>query len=253
MSEQITQSDNTSFFNGIYQEVWRRMIQPGLTEAELPFIEDVCGLEPGQAVLDLMCGYGRHSLGLARAGYRVTAIDSSADYIREVQTKAAAENLPVEARHGDVSQMEFAGGPYDAAICMGNSFAFFEEQSVLRLLQQLAAALKPGGRFVINTWMIAEIAFRHFQEKVWHQVDDFRYLLNNRYLTNPSRIESEHIIITPDNQVETIKGVDYIFSIAELERLLQQAGFNLNDIYYTPRKRRFQLGDNKAYLVAVKA
>ncbi|RPD48972.1 class I SAM-dependent methyltransferase [Paracnuella aquatica] len=252
MSQAISQAHNTSFFNGIYQEVWRRMIHPGLTEAELPFLEDVCGLQPGQRVLDLMCGYGRHSLGLARKGYQLTSIDSSEGYVAEVQAMAAAEALALTALHGDVSTMTF-DGLYDAAICMGNSFTFFNAASVCSLLQQLSVALKPGGRFVIDTWMIAEIAFRHFQERAWHQVDEFRYLIGSRYLMHPSRIEAEHLIITPDGKVETLLGVDYIFSIAELETFLADAGFALQDVFYTPRKRRFQLGDNRAYLVAVKS
>jgi SAM-dependent methyltransferase len=251
MSQTISQSHNTSFFNGIYQEVWRRMIHPGLTEAEVPFLEDVCGLQPGQRVLDLMCGYGRHSLGLARKGYQLTAIDSSEGYVAEVQATAAAEGLPLDARQGDVSEMTFEG-PFDAAICMGNSFAFFNAASVRHLLQQLSNALKPGARFVIDTWMIAEIAFRHFQERAWHQVDEYRYLIGSRYLRNPSRIEAEHIIVTPEGKVETLMGVDYIFSLSELEALLAEAGFTLQDVFYTPRKRRFQLGDNRAYLVAIK-
>jgi ubiquinone/menaquinone biosynthesis C-methylase UbiE len=251
MQSSVNQHFNTSFFNGIYQEVWRRMIPPGLSEAEVTFIEEVCNLQKGQTVLDLMCGYGRHSLELAKRGYKVDAIDSSEGYVEEVRSRAAAEELAVTITKGDVSQMTF-DKPYQAAICMGNSFAFFNEASVQHILQQLARILQSGSCFVINTWMIGEIAFRHFQEKVWNYVDEYKYLIDSRYLINPTRIEADHIVITPDGKVETIQGVDYIFTLAELEKMFQQAGFRLKDVFYTPKKRPFKLGDNKAYIVAVR-
>jgi SAM-dependent methyltransferase len=247
----VTVKDNRAFFDGIYQEVWRKMIPPQLTPAEVDFIEDVCGLQKGRPVLDLMCGYGRHAMELARRGYPVTAIDSSEGYIGEVQEQAAAASLPITARVGDVAHLQL-DSTFGAAICMGNSFSFFDEASLQQLLQQLAPALLPGNCFVINTWMIAEIIFRHFKEREWHQVAEYKYLIESRYLTQPSRVEAEHTILLPDGGTECLKGVDYIYSLAELEQLLELRGFGIQDVFYTPRKRKFQLGDNKAYIVAVR-
>lgn len=248
----ITAKDNREFFNGIYQDVWRRMIPAGLTPVEADFIEDVCHLQAGKPVLDLMCGYGRHALELARRGYPVTAIDSSEGYIRELQSLAAADALTVSALLGDVADGSFSGGPYQAAICMGNSFSFFDEASVCRLLRHVQEVLLPGSRFVINTWMIGEIAFRHFKEREWHQVDEYKYLIENRYRLQPARIEAEHTIVLPGGKSESLLGVDYIFSLTELERMLQQNGFVMQDVFYTPKKRPFQLGDNKAYIIALR-
>lgn len=247
----VTAQDNRTFFDGIYQDVWRKMIPPSLTPVEVDFIVDVCGLAPGQRVLDLMCGYGRHALELAERGFSVTAIDSTAGYISEVKSKAKATSLPVEAQLGDVATMQWQG-TFQGAICMGNSFSFFDAAALQHILKQLATTLPPGGKFVINTWMIAEIVFRHFQEREWHQVDDYKYLIESRYFTQPSRIEAEHTIILSDGNQESLKGVDYIYSLSELEHLFAACGFALEEVFYTPRKRKFQLGDNKAYIVAVR-
>jgi hypothetical protein len=100
--------------------------------------------------------------------------------------------------------------------------------------------------------MIAEIAIKHFQEKEWYQVGEYKYLLKYQYAFQPSRIESEHTIIIPDGSIETIYGVDYIFSLDEMETMLDLAGLRLQAVYSTPRKRLFKMGDNKAYLVIAK-
>jgi hypothetical protein len=46
--------------------------------------------------------------------------------------------------------------------------------------------------------------------------------------------------------------VEYIFTVSEMEELLQEAGFILKDVYATPRLRKFKLGDSKAYLVCAR-
>jgi hypothetical protein len=135
---------------------------------------------------------------------------------------------------------------------MGNSFAFFDKDNALSLLRKIAAHLAHEGILIINTWMIAEIAIRHFREHEWYKVDGYKYLLDYKFCFQPSRIESEHTLITPDNTVEVLYGVDYVFTIDEMEILFNKAGLRLREVYSTPKKKKFRMGDNKAYLVIEK-
>jgi cyclopropane fatty-acyl-phospholipid synthase-like methyltransferase len=247
----ISSNINDNFFQGGYKEVWRKLIPLGLSEAECSFIEEEAALQGNDKVLDLMCGYGRHALELGRRGHAVTAIDNLQDYVTEIITNAAAENLPVTAFAAGALEAQLTG-QYKAILCMGNSFAFFSKEDALSLLKKIAAHLQPDGLFFLNTWMIAEIAIRHFREHEWYKIDDYKYLLEYKYFFNPSRIESEHTIVTPEGTIEVIHGVDYIFTLDELESLFRQAGLRLKNVYSTPKKRTFRMGDNKAYLVIEK-
>ena len=240
---------NNNFFEGTYKEVWRGIIPKGLTEAEVDFIEHVCDLQEGARVLDIMCGYGRHALELGRRGYAVTAVDNLKDYIDEINALAAEGSLPVEGIAADVATLELQG-TYDAVICMGNSFSFFGEADAFKVLQKLSAHLKQGGKLIINSWLIGEIAIRHFKEKDWYYVGPYKCIIDSHYKFNPSRIESEQLIISPDGSSELTQGVDYIFTLSELGTLLKKASFNLEQVYSTPRKKSFQLGDSRAYIVA---
>jgi hypothetical protein len=53
-------------------------------------------------------------------------------------------------------------------------------------------------------------------------------------------------------EAEVIKGIDYIFTASEFNEILNTAGFTLNEMFSTPRKRKFQFGDTRAYIVAEK-
>jgi 2-polyprenyl-3-methyl-5-hydroxy-6-metoxy-1,4-benzoquinol methylase len=98
---------NNVFFEGMYQDVWRKLIPQGLSEAEVDFIFEVGNLKAGEKVLDLMCGYGRHSLEMARRGLNVTAIDSLPAYISEISRNAKEEQLNVNAITGNILEAEW--------------------------------------------------------------------------------------------------------------------------------------------------
>lgn len=244
-----TANINDRFFSGIYQEVWKKMIPEGLTEAEADFIMEEGGLAEGSRVLDLMCGYGRHSLELAKRGARVTAIDNLPEYIEEIDQRKGS--LPLEAICSSAASMQLEGR-YQAAICMGNSFNFFSAAEAAPILQNIAGHLDTGGILIINTWTLAEISLRYFKEKDWFYVGDMKYLVDSQYHFDPSRIEADHIIVTPEGRSETIRGVDYLFTISEMSALLRQAGLEMKAIYATPRKKLFRFGDTRAYIVSVK-
>ena len=79
------QNVNNSFFDGQYKEIWRAFIPEELTRRELDFIVQYFNLNPEHKVLDIMCGYGRHAIGLARRGINVAAVDNLREYIEEIQ------------------------------------------------------------------------------------------------------------------------------------------------------------------------
>src|SRR5262245_54615060 len=70
-----------SFFSGPFVDMWRDAVTPELTRLEADFLERVLRLEPGQKVLDIPCGFGRHCLELSKRGYQMTGVDGSAEMI----------------------------------------------------------------------------------------------------------------------------------------------------------------------------
>lgn len=242
---------NNTFFEGSYKHAWKGIIPPGLTEAEVDFIQEMGSLKNGGKVLDFMCGYGRHVLELGRRGVQVTAIDNLQAYIDEIKAKALEENLPVEASQADILHAQL-NDLYDAAICMGNSFAFFDRTDAVTILKNVFGHLKTNGILIINSWMVAEVAIKHFKEKDWHYAGDYKCMLQYKYCFHPSRIESEQTIIAPDGSVEVLKGIDYIFTLDELEEMFNEAGLKTKNVFSTPRKKKFVLGDGRVYIVAEK-
>jgi cyclopropane fatty-acyl-phospholipid synthase-like methyltransferase len=243
---------NDTFFDGAYKEIWKTIIPDELTVKEVDFMLPYFNLQAGSKVLDLMCGYGRHALALARKGIAVTAVDNLEDYINEIQESAKKENLPVKAVKAAVIDYK-AADIFDLAICMGNSLQFFNAADVTKLLTNIAGHLKTGGHLLINSWSIAEIALKEPGKKTWSQIGEFKFLTDSKYFFQPTRIEIESIIISADGTTTEIKkAVDYIYSINEMEALLKTAGFALKEVYSIPGRKKFTVGEPRAYLVAEK-
>jgi 2-polyprenyl-3-methyl-5-hydroxy-6-metoxy-1,4-benzoquinol methylase len=242
---------NNTYFDGFYQEVWRAIIPAGLTEREVAFMLQYFGLKPGDKVLDIMCGYGRHAIALAEKGMVVTAIDNLASYIKEINKTAAKEKLAVTAVRADIIAHELKD-EYKLALCMGNSLNFFNAADLLSVLRNICNHLKPGGNLLINTWSLAEIAIKQFAPNSSNSFAGIEFVNQARYLFHPTRIETDSTIIFNDGKKEEKKAIDYIFSVNEFESLLHIAGFKLKIIYSIPGKKQFMLGDPRAYIVAEK-
>jgi SAM-dependent methyltransferase len=242
---------NNRFFDGYYKEIWRALIPDALTTAEVDFLIERAGLKPGSKVLDLMCGYGRHTLALAKKGIHVTAIDNLRDYVNEVNEAIEKENLPASCTQADVIEYEPVG-LFDLIICLGNNLSFFNKEDSRKLFAMIASHTKKGGLFIANSWTLAEIVFKNFTPKVWSEINGFRYLVDNKFLFNPTRIESNTTFLAPGGPEETKKAIDYIYSLNEMENMLEESAVSLREIWSIPGKKKFTLGEPRAYIVAAR-
>jgi 2-polyprenyl-3-methyl-5-hydroxy-6-metoxy-1,4-benzoquinol methylase len=242
---------NDTYFDGHYKQIWKSIIPDELTVKETDFMTQYFKLKPESRVLDLMCGYGRHSLALAEKGIEVTAVDNLPDYINEVRNNAEAENLSVHPVLEDVILYEPEGN-FDLTICMGNSLQFFDKADVMQLLKKVSNHLNPNGYFLINTWSIMEIVVKSFREKAWSMAGDLKFLVDSKFLFSPNRIETEHQIIAPDGTTEVKQSIDYIWSLNEIETMLADCGMKMTEVFSIPGRKKFTLGEPRAYIVAQK-
>jgi len=106
-------------------------------------------IQPGSQVLDLGCGHGRHCLELARRGHRCVGIDMVPGFIDHARAAAAAEGLACEFMLGDLRAFESAAR-FDGAVCLFDAFGFHDDADHRRILANTLAALRPGGRLLLD-------------------------------------------------------------------------------------------------------
>ncbi len=218
------------------KEFWERMAPKLFNKShwdksskEIDQIIVLTGIQPRCSVLDLCCGPGRHSLELARRGYKVTAVDLTAAYLEEAKLKAKSEGIYVEFIREDMRRFERPDS-YNAIILMYTSFGYFENQNEnLKVLINSFHSLSNGGSLIIDL-MGKEILARKYQEREWNRIGGDIFLEERKIIKNWTQVENRCIMFD-DNQKKEYKFTHWIYSASELSELLYKCGFSNVTIY----------------------
>jgi SAM-dependent methyltransferase len=101
----------------------------------------------GGTAVDLGCGFGLHSLPLAKRGYAVTAVDTCRPLLDELQ--ARSKTLPITPINADLLDFEsYLKEPVDVILCMGDTLTHLPDfAAVDTLLGAVGNSLAKGGLF----------------------------------------------------------------------------------------------------------
>jgi 2-polyprenyl-3-methyl-5-hydroxy-6-metoxy-1,4-benzoquinol methylase len=122
------------------------------TIGECDFIEKEIDFNKSQKIIDIGCGTGRHSIELAKRGYKVTGIDLSESQLVRAKEKAKAQNLQIDFQKHDARNLTFKN-EYDLAIilCEG-AFSLMETDEMnYEILRNATNSLKTAGKLIFTT------------------------------------------------------------------------------------------------------
>jgi SAM-dependent methyltransferase len=125
---------------------------------------DRLGLAPGDRVLDVGAGFGRHAFECARRGADVVAVDHAEDEVLQTRATLAAmvEAGEIDARRfkgvlrGDATSLPFADDSFDVVI---TSEVLEHIQDDVAAIGEMVRVLKPGGAFAatVPAWLPEKI------------------------------------------------------------------------------------------------
>jgi len=149
--------------SNIYSTTWFELfmepIDPAQTEREADFVARWLPQPAYVTVLDICCGQGRHTRAMARRGYRMTGVDLSAAALAAAGKEADGQVLYLQR---DMRDLDGLPGVFDAAVCLWQSFGYFDPATNAEVLKQIGSKLKPGGRLVLDIYH--REFFEHNQE-----------------------------------------------------------------------------------------
>jgi SAM-dependent methyltransferase len=213
---------------------------------------------PGGSVLELACGNGRVTLPMARAGHRVTAIDSSEAMIGDLRRRLQSEPDEVRSRVEPLRQdmrrfqldrlFRFIYLPFNTLLLLAQAH---EREA---MLDRVREHLAPSGAFALeiftpdpsalvdaDDWVVdLEVEADdpggegrvHVVREMIRSMDLGRQLIHLRFRNRVSR--GETTVATWEDQLD----LTFIFP-RELELILERQGFRIRD--------RFGSADGSAY------
>jgi SAM-dependent methyltransferase len=186
-------------------------------------------ITPPARVLDLGCGVGRHSLELARRGFKVTGVDRTKSYLKQAQEKAAKEKLDVEFVQNDMRSFRRPGA-FDAIINLFTTFGYFEDiNDDRKVIANVYDSLKPGGTFIMDTHG-KETLSKIFQKHIWNESDGVIVLQEMTVSQNWSWMQSRWIMLRGNERIENTIS-HRLYAASEMVALLTGGGFSLVDVF----------------------
>jgi SAM-dependent methyltransferase len=212
------------FFDELYLRTYGALQRGGDAEEQALAAVRLAGLEPGAEVLDVPCGYGRHSIPLAHAGYRVVGADRSPGLLDEARRRAGESDWPrwVQADHRD---LPFGEASFDAVINMFSSLGYRGEGGDRQTLAEFLRVLRPGGALVVET-MHRDRLMSIFQPRAWDPLPEGGILVEERSFDHVAgETETTHTLIDAEGGRESFVYRMRLYTATELARLVTETGF----------------------------
>lgn len=206
------------------------------TQRECDMVEALLGLHAGSRILDCPCGYGRHSLELARRGHRVTGVDLCPAFVADA--REAAEGLPRHAQCrfllGDMRSLPRGLQGFDVCINMFLSFGYFGDADNSRVLREFHRTLVPGGELLIHADTNPDrIRCGGYQDRPVRTLrSGSQLLIDESYDHITRRLTGTWTVESPSGTRTTRSYSVRIYDHQEMQGLLEAAGFEDVSVVY---------------------
>jgi ubiquinone/menaquinone biosynthesis C-methylase UbiE len=212
------------FFSDFYLRAYSSDLHDEAAEGQALAAARLARCPEGGDVLDAPCGFGRHSIPLARAGYHVVGADRSPALLEEARRRAGHERWPkwVQADYRELPQPDES---FDLALNLFSSLGYLGDEEDTRALAELRRVLRPDGRLLIET-MHRDMLVANWSEQDWRLLGEGRLLLEQRTFDPASGVAQMTQTLVPGSGPRESRTTSLrVYTATELLRMVERAGF----------------------------
>lgn len=197
------------------------------TRREVDSLLDLVDIAPGEPVLDLCGGQGRHALELARRNLGpVTVLDYSLALLEHARNNGCGNLDSVRLCRGDSRRVGFGDQTFSHVLILGSSFGYFEEETENRaILDEAYRVLTPGGTITLEL-PNREYALANLAVATWHEANEDIVVCRGRTILDPGIAAREIILSRSRGLLRENRYFMRLFRPDEIEALLEQVGFS---------------------------
>lgn len=199
------------------------------TDREVQFITEVLNLHPGEPLLDLYCGYGRHAIELAKYGYKVTGVDATKDFLDIAAQNAQEANIDITFEQKDMRELNY-DQQFAAVINMFAAFGYFTDDENANIIKLIVKGLRPKGLFLIDLlnreWMVRNNLNRYWRHPSGEYVLSYKVELENGIATMKRQLINQ--ITGGKIQYEFVLRA---YSLVEMTNIFNTSGLSIISTY----------------------
>ncbi|OGO30665.1 MAG: methyltransferase type 11 [Chloroflexi bacterium RBG_16_54_11] len=132
-----------------YLYFYSELLTDERTDIEVSALVSLLGLDNPKRILDLACGFGRHTNRLAALGHHMTGVDITPGFLEIARRDAIDKGVDVDYRQADMRSITFQA-EFDCVLMLFTAFGYFSDEENLNVLINAGKALLPGGLLVFD-------------------------------------------------------------------------------------------------------
>jgi SAM-dependent methyltransferase len=216
--------ERDAFFSDFYLRAYAERERQDEAEQQALAAAGLSRCPQGGDLLDVPCGFARHTVPLARAGFHAVGVDRSEVLLAEARRRAAGERWP-KLVQGDYRKLPFADDSFDAALNLFTSLGYLGDEGDTQVLAEIRRVLRPGGRLVIET-LHRDALVRRGRERDWRLLGEGRLLLEQSTFDPRSGVsQGTQTVIESGGARESRPFSVRVYTATELVAMLTHAGF----------------------------
>lgn len=233
-------------FDDVYLQTDARSVcDEELTRREIDLLLDLLPFSPDHEILDLCGGHGRHSMELARRGFRkCTVLDYSQFLIDRGRADAERSGFGIRFVRGDARNTGLPTGRFDRILVLGNSLGYLPTPEGDReILSEAKRLMKQGGMLLLDI-VNGSILRSRFTPAAWHEIGQDLVVCRTRILEG-ELVRTRELVLS--KKAGLIQDRSYSLTIYEpdsMRGLLATLGFS--DIHvigdFSPFRRKGDFG-----------
>lgn len=133
-----------------FGETHDNRIERDATARQLACYTRLLNLPSNSTVIDVACGFGRHTIPLAQSYERVIGIDHDPHMLEAAKAQARELGAQATFKKGDMRALDLPSNSFDGVLNGFSSWGFYGPDDDTKALREMARILKPGGTLVLD-------------------------------------------------------------------------------------------------------
>jgi SAM-dependent methyltransferase len=232
-----------------YLYFYGEMLTDERTEAEVSALVSLLDLDSPKKILDLACGYGRHTNRLAALGHEMIGVDITPGFLEIARKEAIKRKVEVRYLHGDMRSITFEN-EFDRVMLLFTAFGYFSDEENQQVMVNASNALVSAGLLIFDT--PNRDAFVKDMRPFWVMEKEGNLMIDRMSFDSlQGRIYNKRIVIR-DGVRKDKPNFTRLYNLQELKELLTRAGLELKHIYGGWDQSEFSAASHRMIVIARK-
>jgi SAM-dependent methyltransferase len=217
-----------TYFDDAFYDLHEPLFREAASRREVAAMRELLALPESARILDVPCGWGRHTSLFAEAGHDAHGSDLSTVLLARADRTASRGPCYTAA---DVRALPYADASFDAVVNVFTSLGLFtDDREDVRALREAFRVLVPGGALLLESMQRDEVLCAYAERDRWKLPDGTEVRVRRRF--DPvSGISREVLRWRRGNARGEKRHALRLRTATDMDRLFRIAGFRERTYY----------------------